>query len=195
MYAKLTKPMSFVACSRFLFRSPILLALLLCLSSASLARADAVYSFSLPANGAVSAFSFQLTVPFLLPPGFGSLALTNPMVTSFSFTTPGLVPSQSVIGIQVSPTATFIGVSLRDAAFQPLLFTTNAPADFFSFPRLPLETGTFLSTSGNVVSILPLDTNTPVGTLTVTTTPEPTTALLVVSGLSMAGLITLRRRE
>jgi hypothetical protein len=29
----------------------------------------------------------------------------------------------------------------------------------------------------------------------VTTTPEPTTALLVVSGLSMAGLITLRRRE
>jgi hypothetical protein len=42
-------------------RIPVLLALLFCLVAPKLATAAAIYTFSLPANGAVSAFSVELT--------------------------------------------------------------------------------------------------------------------------------------
>jgi hypothetical protein len=53
------------------------------------------------------------------------------------------------------------------------------------FNRTPPTTGTFSSVSGNVVSILPLATGSPTGTLTVTqpAVPEPSTVLLLASGL------------
>ena len=135
MHTKLKKQISFVDCDfRFLARSPIFLALLLCLSSASLANADGIYSFSLPANGSVSAFSVQLTLPALLPPGgLGVVPLTAPQVT-FTFTTPGLVAANSVIGLQVTPTATLVGVSLRNAVGQPFLVTNDFPGHFFFIP-------------------------------------------------------------
>lgn len=159
------------------------LVLLFCLSSAKLANATAIYDFNLPANGAVSSFDIELTFPDLLPAG-GLLVIpvTSPDVTSLSFTTPGLGPF-SVIGVQITPTATLFGVSLRNAAAAPLLFTVAFPGDFFVFDCTPLTTGTFSSVSGNVVSILPRATGSPVGTLTVTSVPEPSSLLLLASGL------------
>jgi hypothetical protein len=172
---------------RSVLGAPVLAVVLFCLSGPNLARADAIYDFSLPANGSVSAFSLRLTFPTLLPAG-GLLIFdlaNSPEVTSVIFTTPGFSPAQSVVGLQITPTATLVGVSLRNAAFAPLLFTVNFPADFFVFPRTPLTTGTFSSTSGTVVSVLPLATGTPTGTLTVTqtTVPEPGTVLLFGFGL------------
>ena len=67
--------------------------LVFCLSTANLANADAIYNFSLPANGAVSAFDIQLTFPESTP-GRRLLvfAVTSPEVTSLTFETPGFAP-------------------------------------------------------------------------------------------------------
>jgi hypothetical protein len=178
----------------------LVVALLICLSCAKPANADAIYDFSLPANGSVSALDIQLTFPGLLAAGgLNVIGLTQPLVTSLSFPTPGFTPFLSVIGIQVTPTSTLIGLSLRNAMGGPLLFTNNFPGDFFVFNRTPLTTGTFSSVSGNVISILPLATGSPTGTLTVTqtaTVPEPSTVLLFGSGLlCIASLRRLRSRR
>ena len=158
--------------------------LLFCLSSANRASAAVIYDFSLPTNGAVSPFDIQLTFPDLLPAdGLMVFPVTSPVVTSLTFGTPGFTPAQSVIGLQITPTTTLFGVSLRNAMFAPLLFTIAFPGDFFVFNRTPLTTGTFSSASGNVASILPLTTGSPTGTLSVTTVPEPSTVLLLGSGL------------
>src|SRR5262245_39300319 len=160
------------------------LVLLFCFSSTRLANATAIYDFNLPANGAVSAFDIELTLPDLLPAdGLLVIPVTSAEVTSLSFTAPGFVPAASVIGVQITPTATLFGVSLRNAAVAPLLFTVGFPTDFFVFDRTPLTMGTFPSVSGNVVSTLPLATGSPVGTLSVTSVPEPSSLLLLVSGL------------
>jgi hypothetical protein len=161
----------------------------------NLANADAIYNFSLPANGAVSAFDIQLTFPELLPAGdLLVLPVAFPEVTSLTFTTPGFTPALSVIGLQITPASTLFGVSLVSAA-APLLFTVNFPGDFFVFNRTPVTTGTFSSVSGNVVSVLPLDTGSPVGTLSVTTdavsVPEPSTVVLLLS--SVLYIAALRR--
>jgi len=158
--------------------------LLFCLSSANLAHATAIYDFSLPANGAVSSFDIELTFPDLLPAGgLMVIPVTSSQVTSLTFGTPGFSPAQSVIGLQITPTSTLFGLSLRNAAFAPLLLTNAFPGDFFVVNRTPLTTGTFSSVSGNVVSTLPLATGSPVGTLTVTSVPEPSTVLLLGAGL------------
>ena len=172
-------------------------AFLLCVISARPASAAAIYSFSLPENGQVSAVSIELTfVNLLAPGGLIVLAANNPQVTSLSFPEPGFSPATSFIGLQVTPTTTLIGIALQTSSAQLLLLTNSFPADFFSFPRLPGETGTWASTSGNVVSILPLATGSPTGTLTVTTTvPEPTTIGLLVLSVSIASVRRLRRRS
>jgi hypothetical protein len=168
---------------------------LACLLCANVANADAIYDFSLPANGSVSSFDVHLTFPNLLPAdGLMVIGLTSPQVTSLSFATPGFNPSASVIGLEITPTSTLVGVALANTASNLLLFTVNFPGDFFVFNRTPLATGTFSSVSGNVVSILPLATGSPTGTLTVTQTaavPEPSTVLLLASGL--LGIASLRR--
>jgi hypothetical protein len=171
--------------------------LLFCLSSANRAHASAIYNFSLPTNGAVSSsFDIQLTFADLLPAdGLLVIPVTSPEVTSLTFGTPGFSPVQSVIGLQITPTSTLFGLSLRNAAFAPLLFTVAFPGDFFVFNRTPLTTGTFSSVSGNVVSTLSLATASPVGTLTVTSVPEPSTLLLLGSGLLCIARRRLRNRR
>jgi hypothetical protein len=166
------------------------------LSTANLASADAIYNFSLPANGAVSAFDIQLTFPDLLPAGdLLVLPVTFPEVTSLTFTTPGFTPALSVIGLQITPASTLFGVSLVNAVAAPLLFTVDFPGDFFVFNRTPVTTGTFSSVSGNVVSVLQLATGSPLGTLSVTTdavsVPEPSTVVLLLS--SVLYIAALRR--
>jgi PEP-CTERM motif-containing protein len=168
-------------------------ALFFCLSSTNPANASAIYDFSLAANGAVSAFDIQLTFPDLLPAG-GLLVIpvTAPVVTSLTFATPGFNPAGSVIGLQITPPATLFGLALFSAT-DPLLLTVNYPLDFFVFNRAPVTTGTFSSVSGNVVSVRSLTTETPVGTLSVTTSvPEPSTLLLLGSGVLCVSV--LRRR-
>src|SRR5262245_43028851 len=100
-------------------------ALFLSLSITSVANADAIYNFSLPANGAVSAFDIQLTFPDLLAADGLVVGPVNfpAVVTSLSFATPGFTPDLSVVGLQVTPTSTLFGVSLRDAVGGPLLLT------------------------------------------------------------------------
>ena len=170
--------------------------LLFCLSSANLAHASAIYNFSLPANGAVSSFDIQLSAPDLLPAdGLLVIPVTSSVVTSLTFGTPGFSPVQSVIGLQITPTSTLVGLSLRNAAFAPLLLNVAFPDDFFVFNRTPLTTGTFSSVSGNVVSTLSLATANPVGTLTVTSVPEPSTVLLLGSGLLCIARRRLRNRR
>jgi hypothetical protein len=169
-------------------------ALLFCLSSASLAHATAIYDFSLPENGSVSAFDIQLVFPDLLQPqGLLVIPVTSPEVASLTFNTPGFTPGGSVIGLEITPSATLFGVALFNAAAEPLLFTVAYPADFFLFNRTPGTTGTFSSVAGNVASALPLATSTPVGTLSVTTSvPEPSTLILLASGVF--GVAVFRRR-
>jgi hypothetical protein len=182
--------------ARALARSRVFCILLFLLFSAKLANATAIYTFSLPANGSVSALTIQLTTADLLPAGgLQVIPLNNPAV-SVSFSTAGFNPATSVLGLQITPTATLIGIALANTAGQTLLFTPGFPADFFSFSRNPLATGTFTAT-GNVTSILPLATSTPTGTLTVTSTsvPEPASALILLSGLCAGGWLGLRRRE
>ena len=160
-------------------------ALLFCLSSANLAHATAIYDFSLPENGSVSAFDIQLVFPDLLQPqGLLVIPVTSPEVASLTFNTPGFTPGGSVIGLEITPSATLFGVALFNAAAEPLLLTVAYPADFFLFNRTPGTTGTFSSVAGNVASALPLATSTPVGTLSVTTSvPEPSTLILLASGV------------
>jgi hypothetical protein len=170
--------------------------LALCLATARLANADAIYDFSLPANGAVSAFNIQLTFSDLLPAGdLMIVPVTSPVVTSLTFQTPGFAPAASVIGLQITALSTLVGVALGDAVPLPLLFNVAFPGDFFVFNRTPATTGTFSSVSGNVVSVLPLATGSPVGTLSVTgaaSVPEPSTVVLLAS--SLLCLAALRRR-
>jgi len=169
-------------------------ALLFCLSSAHLANATAIYDFSLPENGSVSAFDIQLVFPDLLQPqGLLVIPVTSPEVASLTFNTPGFTPGGSVIGLEITPSATLFGVALFNAAAEPLLFTVAYPADFFLFNRTPGTIGTFSSVAGNVASALPLATGTPVGTLSVTTSvPEPSTLILLASGVF--GVSVFRRR-
>src|SRR5262249_23221515 len=84
---------------------------LFCLLCANVANADAIYDFSLPANGSVSSFDVELTFPDLLPAdGLLVINLTSPQVTSLSFATAGFTPSNSVIGLEITPTSTLFGV-------------------------------------------------------------------------------------
>jgi len=169
-------------------------ALLFCLSNAHLANATAIYDFSLPENGSVSAFDIQLVFPDLLQPqGLLVIPVTSPEVASLTFNTPGFTPGGSVIGLEITPSATLFGVALFNAAAEPLLFTVAYPADFFLFNRTPGTIGTFSSVAGNVASALPLATGTPVATLSVTTSvPEPSTLILLASGVF--GVAVFRRR-
>jgi hypothetical protein len=177
--------------------SPIVIAVFFCFWNPSSAAANAIYSFSLPANGAISAFSIQINEPALLPAdGLLVLPVTDPVITLLSFPTAGFNPAASVIGVQITPTATQIGLALFDTANAPLLINNSFPGDFFMFSRTPSATGTFLSFSGNVTSSRTLGTATPAGTLTVTSTsvPEPSTVFLLGSSLlGIAGLYRLRR--
>jgi len=187
------RPFNFKLISRVL--TSLAIVGLVCLWNPGTAAASAIYNFSLPANGAISALSIQLTEPALLPAdGLIVLALTDPLVTGLSFPTSGFNPAASVIGVQITPTTTLIGLSLLDTSNSPLLFTTNYPADFFMFTRTPTSTGTFLSFSGNVVSSRTLATPTPTGSLTVTTpVPEPSTWFMLGSSLfCIAGLYRFR---
>jgi len=178
--------------------SPIAIAVLICLWNPNTAEATGIYTFSLPANGAISALTIQITEPALLPAdGLLVLSVTDPLITILSFPTTGFNPATSVIGIQITPTVTQIGLALVDAASAPLLFTTNFPGDFFMFSRTPTGVGTFLSFSGNVVSSRTLGTSSPIAALTVTSTtavPEPSTLfLLPFSLLGIASLYRLRK--
>jgi len=47
--------------------SPTVIVLLFCLWNTNTAAADSIYTFTLPANGAISALSIQITEPALLP--------------------------------------------------------------------------------------------------------------------------------
>ena len=161
----------------------------------SVALASAIYTFELPANGDVSALTIELTLPDLLPAftGLQVFDLIDPEVTALSFTTPGFDPSEGAVGLEVTATETLVGVAL----FSPtdtILLTSDYPGDFFVFPRLPFATGTFASVAGNVSSDRTLDTATPVGSLTVTSVPEPITLSLLGMGLAAAGVRRYRRR-
>ncbi len=172
-------------------------ALLFCLSNAHLANATAIYDFSLPENGSVSAFDIQLVFPDLLQPqGLLVIPVTSPEVASLTFNTPGFTPGGSVIGLEITPSATLFGVALFNAAAEPLLLTVAYPADFFLFNRTPGATGTFSSVAGNVASALPLATSTPVGTLSVTTSvPEPSTLILGVRSIRCCSISASREKR
>jgi hypothetical protein len=175
--------------------SPIIIAVLVCLWNPNTAEATGIYTFSLPANGAISALTIQITEPALIPAdGLIVISLTDPVVTLLSFPTTGFNPADSVIGIQILPTVTQVGLFLVDSTSAALLFTPAFPGDFFMFSRTPTGVGMFLSSSGNVVSSRTLGTSSPTGVLTVTSTtavPEPSTLLLM--GFSLLGIASLYR--
>ena len=160
------------------------LVLLFCLSSAKLANATAIYDFNLPANGAVSSFDIELTFPDLLPAG-GLLVIfvTSPEVTSLSFKTPGLSP--------------FLSNRSADHAHGYLVRSFIAKCGGCSasvYGRFP---GRLLCIRPYAVDYRDLlvrfrqrcehtassDGSSPVGTLTVTSVPEPPSLLLLASGL------------
>ena len=175
--------------------SPTVIVLLFCLWNTNTAAADSIYTFTLPANGAISALSIQITEPALLPSdGLLIIPVTDPIVTLLIFPTTGFSPAASVIGIQITSTTTLIGVNLVDTGTVPLLLTVNFPSNFFMFSRTPTDVGTFLSFSGNVVSLRTLSTSAPTAALTVTsmtTVPEPSTLTLL--GFSLIGIACLYR--
>ena len=168
----------------------VLPALWLSSAGARPALADIIYHFSLAANGSAGAVDIQIDVADFLPPGVEVLSLNRPPITSFSSGTP-IDPALSVIGIDVEADHTFFGVDLVDSSFNTVLFTTLFPDDFFVFGLNSNQTGTFLSSAGNVTSDLTLNATTPTGTLVVTDTeavPEPATAgLLGLGFLAIAG--------
>lgn len=167
--------------------------LFLLLFTAKLANADAIYDFSLPANGEISALSVQLRAPTLLPAGGLLIIPATAPVLTINFPTTGFTPANSVIGFQVTPTATLVGLFLTSAN-GPLLLNQAFPGDFFSFPRTPLQTGGFASTSGTVMSVRTLATPNPNATLTVTEVPEPASALFLLAGLCAAGRFAMRKK-
>lgn len=175
----------------------MLLGLCLGLGIANPASAAVIYDFNLPVNGAVGAFSVQLTFASLqTPSGLQVYGLSSAPVTSFSSGTT-IDPLNSVIGFEVTPTATLIGVSLIDGATN-VLFTVSYPNDFFVFNRTPTDIGLVNSTSGNVTSSLTLGTSTPGATLDVSMSavPEPTTSALSALGLlGFAGLLARKKRS
>jgi hypothetical protein len=162
-----------------------------CLAFAAPARADVIYDFSLPANGEVGPIEVQLTFPDFLPAGgLNVLGVTGPEVTAFSSGTPVDLPL-SFVGVDIDPAVTLFGLALFSPSGGFTLLNDSYPADFFSFVRAPNQTGTFLSSSGLVVSDFTLATATPTATLTVTSTPEPATLLLF--GLGAVGVVARRR--
>lgn len=178
------------------------MALILGLASANMAKAGAVYEFSLPADGAVGTLDIKLTFPALLPTGALSvIPLTGSQVTSVTSGTP-IDLATSAIGIEVTPTTTLFGVALLNAAQALVLLNVTAPSgaspgDFFVFSRTPAGTGAFTSTAGTVTSDSVLGTSTPVGTLDVseTSVPEPSSALFLTFGLMGISSWRLRRRS
>jgi len=169
------------------------LALCLGLGATSPAAAAVIYDFSLPANGSVGAVNIQLTFAGFLPEAaLGAYPLITPDVTAFSSGTP-VDASTSVAGVDVDAASTLFGMFLEAPGGGRVLYTALYPADFFVFGRTPTQTGTFLSSAGNVISDLALDMATPIATLVVTNTavPEPSTGLLL--GLGCVGVAAWRR--
>jgi hypothetical protein len=175
----------------------LLLTLLIGLVSAGPASAAVIFDFSLPANGDVGAFSVQLQFDdYPTPSGLLVFNLLDPEVISFSSDTT-IDPSTSVIGFEVTPTQTLIGLNLANSDPIAVLFTVDYPNDFFTFNRTETEDGVFNSISGTVASDLSLNTTTPEGTLTVSSeVPEPaTTALLGLGFLGIAGFARRQKRS
>jgi hypothetical protein len=191
-------------CGWGIFCSPqiafgILLVVCFGVAGPSRAAASVIYDFSLPANGALGAIDIKLNVGSFLPAaGLQIASLAAPQVTAFSSGTP-VSAADSVVGINVLAASSLFGIRLATASGSNVLFTTSYPGDFFIFERTPNQVGTFLSSGGNVVSGLTLNTATPQATLVVTDSdavPEPTT--LSLCGWVFVGIASwygLRRRS
>ena len=91
------------------------------------ARAGVVYDFSLAANGTAGAFDIQLFFPNpVTPAGLQVYSLSDPsVVLSYSYTGSALNLANSVIGFEVTPTATLFGLSLNETTSTVALFTVN----------------------------------------------------------------------
>jgi hypothetical protein len=181
-------------------RFGMLLALCLGLAGANRAAASVIYDISVPANGSVGAIDVQLTFDGFVTPGAGLsvYGTSGAPVTSFSSGTP-VDATQSLEGFEVDAGSTLFGLALLSPSGSLVLLNPDFPADFFSFARTANQTGTFTGT-GNVISDLPLNTDTPTATLVVTDTsavPEPATASLLGLGLGLLGIAgwQMRRRS
>lgn len=176
----------------------LLLALFLSNGAGTPASAAVIFDFSLAANGDVGAIRFQLTLPdYPLPLGLQVIDPTDPIVTFFNSGTP-LDPTQSAIGLEITPTETLIGVAFFNAASEAVLLTEVYPDDFFVFGRTPTTSGLFSSLSGVVLSDFTLATTNPTASLLVTESavPEPATGVLTgLAVLGVAGLFIRGRRS
>lgn len=178
--------------------SALLLALFLSIGAGTPASAAVIFDFSLAANGDVGAIRFQLTLPdYPLPLGLQVIDPTDPIVTFFNSGTP-FDPTQSAIGLEITPTKTLIGVAFFNAASEAVLLTEVYPDDFFVFGRTPTTSGLFSSLSGVVLSDFTLATTNPTASLLVTESavPEPATGVLTgLAVLGVAGLFIRGRRS
>lgn len=171
----------------------ILIAACLVLGDARPAAASVVYDFSLAANGEVGAINIEVTLADFLPAaGLNVFDLSAPEVSAFSSDIP-IDAASSFIGLDVTTTSTLVGIRLA-SAISEVLTTLEYPNDFFVFDRTVTQVGTFLSSTGTVVSEFSLDTATPTATLVVTNVPEPASAVLLTFGVAGAGAWRRRRR-
>ena len=159
------------------------------------ASAAVVYDLNLPANGNVDPIRIQVTLPTYLAGSLTVFDVNDPEVTEFS--AGGIPITLGVIGIEVLPSVTLVGVALADDLNRFATLNRDFPDDFFAFTRLVHQNGSFSSVSGTIEAELPyvLDSPTPTAQLDVSAAAIPEPASVFTFGAGGIALCFLARRR